>query len=77
MIIPGADSVEKTPSLAYSLVSMWKCSEHRGGSQFTGLPSTSSSGGWIYTYTHKHKSMDIVLATDYFNTYRLPVPTIV
>ena len=46
-MIPGADSVEKIPSLAYSLVSMWKCREQEGGSQFTWLPYTSTSGGWI------------------------------
>ena len=45
MMIPGAESAEKTPSLAYSLVSMWKCSEHRGGSQLTGTPFASTSGG--------------------------------
>ena len=48
MMSPGAESVEYTPSLAYSEELMCRWREQRGGSQLSRLPFTSVSGGIIW-----------------------------
>ena len=66
---PGAESVEYTPSLAYALVSIWRCSEHSGGSQLTVAPLISSSGGTNCRYKKKHQLMWMYLCRIYMYMY--------